>query len=101
MQMFPQLNEWTAQPPTRYTFQLGGWRAKEAGMLTLNTDGCSKGNSGLSGSGGILRDSSGTPLLAFSAYFGDTSSLRVEALALLTGSPIEQSKGIYQCKYTS
>ena len=93
VQTFPQLNEWTAQPPTDYTFQLVGWRAKEAGLLTLNTDGCSKGNPGLSGGGGILRDSLGTPLLAFSVYFGETSSLRAEALALLTGLRLCNQKG--------
>ena len=49
MQTFPQLYEWTAQLLNRYTFQLVGWRAKKAGMLTLNTDRCSKGNPGLSG----------------------------------------------------
>ena len=64
-----------------------GWKVKVkvAGTLTLNTDGCAKGNPGVSGGGGVLRDAAGVPFFAFSASFGDGSSLRAEALALATG----------------
>ena len=47
----------------------------------------------MSGGGGILQDSSGFPLLAFSAYFGEISSLRVEALALAMGFRLCFQKG--------
>ena len=54
-------------------------------MLTLNTDGCSKGNPGVCGGGGILCDSTGHPLVAFSYFFWEPSGLCIETLALLTG----------------
>ena len=63
------------------------------GALTLNTDGCSKGNPGPCGGGGVLRDPSGHPMVGFSAFFGVTSSLQVETLALLTGLQICAQKG--------
>ena len=67
-------------------------------MLTLNTDGCSKGNPGVgnprvSGGGGILHDASRFPVFAFSAYFGEASSLRTEVLALVTGLRLCIQKG--------
>ena len=55
-----------------------------AGVLKLNTDGCSKGNPGVSGGGGILRDG-GSLLLAFSCYLGHATSLQAEVRALLFG----------------
>ncbi|XP_027065969.1 uncharacterized protein [Coffea arabica] len=91
---FLQLYEWTTQQTSRYSFHLVWWKAKEAGLLTLNTDGCSKGNPGVSGGGGILRDSSGLPLFAFSTYFGEISSLRAEALALVMGSICAFKRGL-------
>nr|XP_027101811.1 uncharacterized protein LOC113722787 [Coffea arabica] len=57
----------------------------ETGRFTLNTDGCSKGNPGLGGGGGVLRDSHGIPLIGFSAYLGETTCLSAEARALLIG----------------
>ena len=54
-------------------------------MLTLNTDGCSKGNPGTGGGGGVLRDSSGRLLFAFSAYLGEITSLHAQTSALLIG----------------
>ena len=90
---FLQLYEWTTQQTSRYSFHLVWWKAKETGLLTLNTDGCSKGNPGVSVSGGILRNSSGLPLFAFSAYFGELSSLRIEALALAMGFRLCFQKG--------
>lgn len=53
--------------------------------FTLNTDGCSKGNPGTSGGGGVIRDAVGLPLVGFSAFFGEASSIQAEALALLIG----------------
>ena len=54
-------------------------------MVMLNTDGCSKGNPGPGGSGGVLRDSLESPLFAFSAFLGEISSLHVETTTLLIG----------------
>ena len=81
---FPQLYEWSGRPSSRVSFQIVRWTAR-SGFLTMNTDGCSKGNPGCSGGGGILRDALGGPILAFSAFFGIRSSLHAEAPAMLIG----------------
>ena len=39
LQTFPQLYEWSAQPISVFGFKFVRWKAKEVGMLTLNTDG--------------------------------------------------------------
>ncbi|XP_071924882.1 uncharacterized protein [Coffea arabica] len=88
-----RLYEWSRVKPPRYSVQLVGWKVKVAGTLTLNTDGCSKGNSGVSGGGGVLRDAVGVPYFAFSASFRDGSSLRAEALAPATGLRLCLQKG--------
>ncbi|XP_071918898.1 uncharacterized protein [Coffea arabica] len=54
-------------------------------MFKLNIDGCSKGNPGLSGGGGILRDGSGKFIFAFASCFDVTTSLQGEAKALALG----------------
>ena len=59
----------------------------------LNTDGYSKGNLGLSGGGGILYDYLGLHILAFSAFFGKTSSLCAEVLDYLTTLQVCVEKG--------
>lgn len=53
-------------------------------MLKLNTDGASK-TSGLLGGGGLIRNSKGDILFAFSHFYGTTTSIIVEARALLDG----------------
>ena len=71
---FLQLYEWSNYPnhlSSRYSYQLVGWKANEAGMFTLNTDGCSKGNPRVSGGGGVLRDATWFIVFTFSVYFGD------------------------------
>ena len=83
---FQQLSDWSSQPARTFGFQLIRWTVPEVGMLTLNTDGCSKGNPGQGGGGGgVLRDSSRSPLFPFSAFLGNTSSLHAETMALLLG----------------
>ncbi|XP_027170023.1 uncharacterized protein LOC113769901 [Coffea eugenioides] len=83
---FPELYDAIAvAAPLRYGILIMGWKPSEAGQLTLNTDGCSKGNLGMSGGGGVLRNSNGELVVAFSAFLGKQSSLRAEVLALLAG----------------
>nr|XP_027102884.1 uncharacterized protein LOC113724156 [Coffea arabica] len=69
----------------RISYTLVRWSRPSAGALKLNTDGCSKGNPGASGGGGILRDGGGSLILAFSCYFGHATSLQAEVCALLFG----------------
>ncbi|XP_071917209.1 uncharacterized protein [Coffea arabica] len=63
------------------------------GRYILNTDDYSKGNPGVGGSGGVLRDSKGMPLIGFSAYLGETTCLHAEARALLIGLQICVHRG--------
>ncbi|XP_071939020.1 uncharacterized protein [Coffea arabica] len=82
---FYHLYDWPYSSHIYLTYKLVYWEPKETGRFTLNTDGCSKGNPGLGGGGGVLRDSHGIPLIGFSAYLGETTCLSTEARALLIG----------------
>ena len=77
------------------------WHAPSGGFMLLNTDGCSKGNPGPSGGGGVLRDSAGQVLVGYSAFLGVNTSLRAEALALLTGLRLCVHKGYTQVRVQS
>ncbi|XP_071921800.1 uncharacterized protein [Coffea arabica] len=78
VQSFHHLYDWSYSSHTEVTYKLVRWEAKESDRFILNTDGCSKGNPGVSGGGGVLRDSNGIPLIGFSAYLGETTSLCAE-----------------------
>ncbi|XP_071902637.1 uncharacterized protein [Coffea arabica] len=69
----------------RTAYKLVRWETKETRRFILNADGCSKGNPGVGGGRGVLRDSIGVPVFTFSAYLGQTTSLRAETWALLIG----------------
>ena len=83
-----------SQAPYLYECRIVRWEAGGYGCTTLNTDGCAKGNPGVSGGGGVLRDSGGHVLVAFSAYLGEGSSLRAETLAALLGIQLCLGKGV-------
>ncbi|KHN26295.1 Putative ribonuclease H protein, partial [Glycine soja] len=51
----------------------------------LNSDGNSQGNIGLSGFGGLLRDSFGIWIHGYSGFCGYTSILNEELLGILYG----------------
>ncbi|XP_027152155.1 uncharacterized protein LOC113758673 [Coffea eugenioides] len=93
VQSFTQLYDWSYSSTVTLTYKFVRWEKKEANGYTLNTDGCSKGNPGVGGGGGVLRDSNGIPLIGFSAYFGETTCLRAEARALLLGLQICVHRG--------
>ena len=67
----------------RVTYKLVRWFQPSYDDNKLNTDGCSKGNFGVSGGGGILWDGGGILLLAFSCYSVHATSLQAEVRALL------------------
>ncbi|XP_060212308.1 uncharacterized protein LOC132639948 [Lycium barbarum] len=61
------------------------WLKPDFGWVKLNVDGCSKGNPGSSGGGGIIRDHNGSVICAFAEYYGDCSNNLAEAKAMLRG----------------
>ncbi|XP_060211737.1 uncharacterized protein LOC132639298 [Lycium barbarum] len=61
------------------------WFPPRDGWLKLNTDGCSKGNPGLSGGGGVIRNHQGKLISAFSSPLGCMTNNLSEATALQTG----------------
>ena len=54
-------------------------------VVKLNSDGCSRGNPGVSGGGGMLRCLEGRFLLGYSCFFGEMTSLQAELKALIYG----------------
>ena len=69
--------------------------------MTLNTDGCCKGNPGTSGGGGVIRASDGRVLVGYSVFLGVGTSLRAEVLALLAGLRLCGQKGFTQVRVQS
>ncbi|KAL0400123.1 UNVERIFIED_CONTAM: hypothetical protein Sradi_2355600 [Sesamum radiatum] len=61
--------------------------------MKLNTDSASKGNLGLAGAGGIVRDYEGKVILAFSELIGFTNNMVVEMHVVLKGLGICLEKG--------
>ncbi|XP_071923161.1 uncharacterized protein [Coffea arabica] len=82
---WPQFLGLVEQRPDVVKFRLVHWQAPRLSMFKLNIDGCSKGNPGLSGGGGILRDGSGKFIFAFAGCFDVATSLQAEAKALALG----------------
>nr|XP_027096109.1 uncharacterized protein LOC113716006 [Coffea arabica] len=70
--------------PTTVTVLQVKWVASGGGYK-LNTDGRSLRNPGVSGGGGVLRDSQGDFVLAFSCSLGFITSLHAELKALAHG----------------
>ncbi|CAA6655179.1 unnamed protein product [Spirodela intermedia] len=61
------------------------WTPPRAGQWKLNVDGASQGNPGSSGGGGILRDSTGCILFAFSNFYNMQTNTVAEAMAIRDG----------------
>lgn len=62
--------------------KLDYWHPPPQGFLKFNIDGASKGNPGLAGYGGVLRDNSGCILLIFHCHFKKATNNMVELMAL-------------------
>ncbi|CAN1171511.1 Putative ribonuclease H protein At1g65750, partial [Linum perenne] len=74
--------------------QLIAWRPGEEGWFTLNTDGSRISQSGATAIGGIIRDSAGALVRAFSANVGNCSITRAELRAIVEGLKLAWSLGI-------
>ncbi|XP_070030420.1 uncharacterized protein [Nicotiana sylvestris] len=69
------------------------WSKPDRGWVKLNVDGCSKGNPGLAGGGGIIRDHHGNMMKAFAEFYGPCSNNLAEAKALLHGVKLCSNSG--------
>lgn len=60
----------------------------------LNTDGSSRGNPGLAGYGGVIRDERGYWILGFYGRLDDCTSLEAELWGIFRGLELVQSQGM-------
>ncbi|KAL0291297.1 UNVERIFIED_CONTAM: putative ribonuclease H protein [Sesamum radiatum] len=72
------------------------WRKPPEGWYKLNTDGASKGNPGISGADGILRDQSGKVIFAFQEPLGNATNNQTELSAIYRGLQICFSRGLHK-----
>ncbi|OIT27277.1 putative ribonuclease h protein, partial [Nicotiana attenuata] len=73
--------------------QIVYWQKPPVGWVKLNVDGCSKGNPGPAGGGGLIRDHHGVLIGAFAEFYGDCSCNIAEAKAMMRGIKMCISKG--------
>ncbi|CAN1776729.1 Putative ribonuclease H protein At1g65750 [Linum perenne] len=74
--------------------QLIGWRPAEEGWCSLNSDGSLYRDPTSAAAGGVIRDSNGNFITAFSANLGVCSIMRSELRAIVEGMKLAWSKGI-------
>ncbi|XP_043700059.1 uncharacterized protein LOC122650734 [Telopea speciosissima] len=70
--------------PTRVMLEVR-WHCPSPGWVKLNVDGCSLGNPGRTGAGGVLRDHRATHISAFSVFLSNLTNYEVEFRAIFIG----------------
>ncbi|KAL0352574.1 UNVERIFIED_CONTAM: putative ribonuclease H protein [Sesamum calycinum] len=70
------------------------WDKPERGWVKINTDGASKGNPGISGAGGIVRNEEGVAILAFYEFIGQATNMFAEVFGLYKALQLCNSRGI-------
>lgn len=85
-----QADQFTGQPLIHIT----NWVLPFAGKIKLNTDGCSKGNPGPSGYGGLFRDERGAWLHGYHGKLEEATSMEAELWAVYRGLTIMLEKGM-------
>jgi ribonuclease HI len=70
-----------------------GWRYPPIDWVKINVDGCSKGNPGLVGAGGVIRDAMGRWIVGFALNIGICTSVGAELWAITNGLKLAWSKG--------
>ncbi|XP_043724093.1 GABA transporter 1-like [Telopea speciosissima] len=81
-------------PCPRQVIQEVWWSRPLVGWVKLNSDGCSLGNPGRAGAGGILRDVTAIPIGAFGIFLGISSNILAEFSAVLHGILLAKEKGV-------
>lgn len=70
------------------------WNLPRIGFAKLNSDGCSKGNLGPAGGGGIVRDDQDRVIVAYATPLGCMTNNMAEALTLKIGIEWCRNNGI-------
>ncbi|KAL0305118.1 UNVERIFIED_CONTAM: hypothetical protein Scaly_2997600 [Sesamum calycinum] len=70
------------------------WRKPNHQGFKLNTDGASKGSTGLAGAGGIVRDDIGHIVVAFQEFLGIATNTYTEISAVAKGLEIAHNRGL-------
>jgi len=70
-----------------------GWRYPPIDWVKVNVDGCSKGNPGVAGAGGVIRDAMGKWIVGFAINIGICTSVGAELWAIANGLQLAWSKG--------
>ncbi|KAK9749278.1 hypothetical protein RND81_02G114800 [Saponaria officinalis] len=69
------------------------WSPPQEDWYVLNVDGASRGNPGLAGAGGLIRDTKGIMLTAFAEKLGHSTNMRAELMALSRGIQLAKQMG--------
>ncbi|KAL0329004.1 UNVERIFIED_CONTAM: hypothetical protein Sradi_4887100 [Sesamum radiatum] len=70
------------------------WRKPNNQGFKLNTNGASKGSTGLAGAGGIIRDDRGHTVVAFQEFLGIATNTYAEISAVAKGLEIAHNRGL-------
>jgi ribonuclease HI len=70
-----------------------GWKYPQEERIKLNVDGCSKGNPGVAGAGGVIRDHLGAWIGGFARNIGICSSVNAELWAVYVGLQLAWDRG--------
>ncbi|KAK7291983.1 hypothetical protein RIF29_07579 [Crotalaria pallida] len=70
------------------------WRKPPEGWFKMNTDGTSRGNPGLAGCGGLIRDGEGRWIIGYARRIGVTTAYKAELWGILTGMQVAWNDGI-------
>jgi ribonuclease HI len=92
------LKEWSYSIPVARDPQIqtgvSTWAPPPTGFLKLNFDGATKGNPGVAGAGGVIRDSGGTIIRLYAGSIGNSTNNAVEFGALELGLEILRREGM-------
>lgn len=81
--------------PKRVTVRAVAWFKPSMGLVKLNSDGGSWGNPGVSGGGGVIRDSNGNLVFGHSTFYGECTNSMAEIRTLHQGVFWLFSNGFY------
>lgn len=87
------LEVWYKQPTVKSNASLIHWSPTPQSKVKVNTDGASRGNPGIAGAGGVIRDANGKWLVGFAAHLGIASNMAAELHALRMGLILAWDEG--------